>query len=158
MRRRHRRPCLLNSLDRMERDGLNSNRETHLIPVDISGNQGQMVSCMQLEFPDMSDVEFLQISLRLGLKELMLQIETLQQRWFQHLRSQKLQHSVTLRFFPYNGSIQGSGPVTGDVRVSYILLAQSSWWWCWDMPAISSWGDGACPRGDEHTLVGEHPS
>ena len=64
----------------MERDGLNSNRETHLIPVDISGNQGQMVSCMQLGFPDMSDVEFLQISLRLGLKELMLQIETLQQR------------------------------------------------------------------------------
>ena len=63
----------------MERDGLNSNRETHLIPVDISGNQGQMVSCMQLEFPDMSDVEFLQISLRLGLKELMLQIETLEQ-------------------------------------------------------------------------------
>ena len=40
----------------------------------------KMVSCMQLEFPDMSDVEFLQISLRLGLKELMLQIETLQQR------------------------------------------------------------------------------
>ena len=157
MRRRHRRPCLLNSWDRMERDGLNSNRETHLIPVDISGNQGQMVSCMQLGFPDMSDVEFLQISLRLGLKELMLQIETLQQRWFQHLRSQKLQHSVTLRFVPYNGSIQGSGPVTGDVCVSYILLAQSSWW-CWDMPALSSWGDGACPRGDEHTLVGEHPS
>ena len=70
----------MNSWGRMERDGLNSNRETHLIPVDISGNQGQMVSCMQLEFPDMSDVEFLQISLRLGLKELMLQIETLQQR------------------------------------------------------------------------------
>ena len=69
----------MNSWDRMERDGLNSNRETHLIPVDISGNQGQMVSCMQLEFPDMSDVEFLQMSLRLGLKELMLQIETLKQ-------------------------------------------------------------------------------